>query len=896
MEFVFKPEEDTKTELPHNGKASSTLTKPKRRTRNKGTRTSAGMQADNYMVRVNWLYRPKDVSKPANDTRVLYVSMTSALCPIASIRGKCTVRHKEHIKDMDEFRHQPNHFWFDKMFDLYILRLFDIIPTEKMINFPPIVCDALCARFQFAIMEPGRAKEHCVAPCNCAKCSRWCSSEDSILCATCSSSYHMSCLNPPLMRKPRHGFAWSCAECNKAYEARLQGNSSDANLTSLTLQIGHGVPKDNQASNHQGAIPPPITRYEELNDYFSDRRHGKRLSSLTDTQKHNLKLWPFRYLGAHARIEDILDLDDRIYPRAVSRISNKHQAIVPDWPGRPVIYYESERPEKRSKKTKAIISSGKPARIFTTLPQNSDRIKITDLLNLPKKERPAWLQEKPSGYVERGGDETVTMMWKSPSSTDNDQDHGNAELFLKNFAAPYAKKIGVRPYTPNFVDACLKIFMDCEYDPEAALPRLKSITKRTLREPVLSTQEVVLFEEGVRKYGSELREVCKVVKTKKISDIVRYYYMWKKTPNGHKIWDNFEGRKRNSKARKIRSEGELIDVVADIADDSRYDSEKATLLKRNFICKHCQTTDSEFWHRASGHTVAGDDNPIIALCARCAILWRRYAVIWENPEEVLKKFSKCGSSSKRAFEDELLKDGEAIFAERNRPSDPPPSKRHKTVQKASEPVTPKQKIAIRSRAAKRSSPSNLSDSSFSSLSSLSSLSSVVDESVAEFLNGNLFKVTPLKNSDILSPSNNSTKKPPSNGSRPSPHSRKPKLKDAPPVSPTVSISPDSSILEDYIDISNSPENSETSETSDTSTPLKVTTNPPIILRIPTLKLVSKTRGVKKSSKETKKKKRLKQDTIRPDQSLITSYLAESPTSLSPRPLTLVQKILKAEKK
>lgn len=34
-------------------------------------------------------------------------------------------------------------------------------------------------------------------------------------CAGCQKSYHMSCLNPPLTRKPSKGFAWQCAFCTK---------------------------------------------------------------------------------------------------------------------------------------------------------------------------------------------------------------------------------------------------------------------------------------------------------------------------------------------------------------------------------------------------------------------------------------------------------------------------------------------------------------------------------------------------------------------------------------------------------------------------------------------------------------------------------------------------------
>lgn len=56
----------------------------------------------------------------------------------------------------------------------------------------------------------------------------------------------------------------------------------------------------------------------------------------TAEQIAQAKLWPYRYLGIHCRVEDALDYDDRIYPRASSRLGPKHQANVHIWHGRPV--------------------------------------------------------------------------------------------------------------------------------------------------------------------------------------------------------------------------------------------------------------------------------------------------------------------------------------------------------------------------------------------------------------------------------------------------------------------------------------------------------------------------------------------------------------------------------
>jgi hypothetical protein len=48
-------------------------------------------------------------------------------------------------------------------------------------------------------------------------------STSSVKCAGCQKSFHMSCLSPPLTRKPSKGFAWQCAFCSK-----VDSDDSDA--------------------------------------------------------------------------------------------------------------------------------------------------------------------------------------------------------------------------------------------------------------------------------------------------------------------------------------------------------------------------------------------------------------------------------------------------------------------------------------------------------------------------------------------------------------------------------------------------------------------------------------------------------------------------------------------
>lgn len=119
--------------------------------------------ADHYMVRVNWLYRPKDISKRTSDSRVLYATMNSDICPLASIRGRCNVTHRDHIKDIEEYRCKPDNFTLIN-FMIATLFVFRCCSYRKIINIPAEAQEVLCRRFKYAVVEIGRGKELCAAP------------------------------------------------------------------------------------------------------------------------------------------------------------------------------------------------------------------------------------------------------------------------------------------------------------------------------------------------------------------------------------------------------------------------------------------------------------------------------------------------------------------------------------------------------------------------------------------------------------------------------------------------------------------------------------------------------------------------------------------------------------
>jgi hypothetical protein len=125
-------------------------------------------------MRVNWYYRPRDVQRHQSDTRLVYATMHSDICPLTSLRGKCQIVHRADIKDMDEYRKNKDSFWFNQAFDRFIHRWYEVVPTKQVINVPERVKKALDERWKYVICEAARAKELTSEVKTCKRCSMYC--------------------------------------------------------------------------------------------------------------------------------------------------------------------------------------------------------------------------------------------------------------------------------------------------------------------------------------------------------------------------------------------------------------------------------------------------------------------------------------------------------------------------------------------------------------------------------------------------------------------------------------------------------------------------------------------------------------------------------------------------
>ncbi|CAG8954136.1 hypothetical protein HYFRA_00009240 [Hymenoscyphus fraxineus] len=630
-------------------------------------------------VRLNWYYRSRDIGRKTNDFRQVFASMHSDISPLTALRGKCEIKHKTEVENLDDLRRTQDSFWFEKLYDRYIHSYYDVIPTRLVINVPANVKKVLDERWKYIVVEPNRVKSFTTPSKSCKRCGEYSSKDDAVDCAICSETYHMSCVSPPLLKKPTRGFAWACGPCSKAQAKKLKERNTP-NIADLAdddeLNDEEESPAVTEAANDTGPTSP--ARSTNLDDSF--------VGADKQSQQGN---WLWRYLGQHCKVTDALDPDDRIHPRASSRVSKMHQVTVENWPGRPVEYVKA--PEVKRK----YVKGGAPKK---ETKQAKEAAAALEAEKLAREKRPKWVMDEPPGYTARGEDYdnddprcTAQLVYKAPDAEqlvpapDNDNDISMEKPedtaldgIIKKYvdeAVSIARQLHNIPEknTTNSMDVALQTLQSNGYDVNKALDVMKTLDKSVFKEPDLSPLELKKFEDGVTKHGSQWYSIKKHVKTMSAANVVRFYYTWKKTDRGKQVWGNCpkrKGKKETKQAEATAAPGKLQDDVADEYDDSAFDNEKAASKKRRFQCMFCATRQSRQWRRGPPPTgmiseatgakaTAKDKNNTLmeALCRRCAELWRRYAIQWEDIDEVNKKIAQNGGKAwKRKIDEEFLKE------------------------------------------------------------------------------------------------------------------------------------------------------------------------------------------------------------------------------------------------
>ncbi|KAG0365443.1 putative PHD type zinc finger protein with BAH domain-containing protein, partial [Gamsiella multidivaricata] len=583
-------------------------------------------------VRIGWFYRPKDVMARRNhDPRLLVATMHSDMNPLSSIRGRCTVTHQGYIKDLESYKKQPDHFYYNQLFDRYIHRFYDVLPVDSVRNLPPDVAEELSRRYQYIVVEAGTASEYTDAHRVCLICKRWCASGEALKCIMCQGFHHMLCINPPMLRKPSKGFAFQCALCTKL---ALDSASSSSAASSPSLLKQSSATNNSAASSGQNSprgspkqkavstlTVIPTSGGSNGASKVSSRNGMAALAAAAPSTSQEQKMshmWPFRYFGTHADIQDIFDPDDRVYPRASSRVGARYQAVVVKWdgPGRilatSTIFDDPQNSLLKGRSRKGGRGGRPPTKLkapeepmdtnsrahSASLDSTADGLDTPATPSSPAK---SGLNSDDPIYVERGGDETVSLRYSKPSHISDEYVTDYMDR-VKELSLPLAF------HSADLIDRALLELQKSKFNAEEALNEMTKIKQQDFMIKDWTDKEIKAFEEGIRLYGHELFAIKKKVETSK---------RFKSVGRGTVTSPVVEVGSR-SKVGMESGQERVLDrdsIIMPTAENSG-----------KFECAHCGTTSTSMWRRAPGEVDLQKKFPRV-FCNDCGNEWVRYVAL-----------------------------------------------------------------------------------------------------------------------------------------------------------------------------------------------------------------------------------------------------------------------------
>ncbi|ORX47405.1 BAH-domain-containing protein [Hesseltinella vesiculosa] len=552
--------------------------------------------SDGMEARIAWYNRPKDVMNPQHyDPALLLATLNSDMNPVSCIQGKCKVIHRYYIpKDQfNTYRRTPDQFYYSQLYDRYMQRIFDLLPCETIQNVPKDILDALTKRYQFIIVEQGKVRELTSAPRACTGCQSWCSSTDSVKCAGCQKFFHMTCVSPPLIRKPSKGFAWQCGTCSKlALDDQSKANPPDPRIIRSSLPSTRRTTRSRSQQHTSNTTPAsattPATPTPSVMNGAITKPTKPKLDLFSDPcQITTTNLWPFRYYGIHTTIKDIEDAEDRIYPLATGRIGARYQANVPetlspdDWYSDHAVEILSPPLDPKQLDSQQKLKRGRPIR--------------------PREEN----DRDPAMAIERGTDETVTLLFKQPTQLDD-------EALNTYMTEVRALPSPISSTSPDLYDIALHLLQVNKGDTQTALAQFKEWTDFPYCTS-WSYDEIKAFEHSISNHGHDLHAMKQYLTSKTMPEIVRFFYQWKKSNRYKSVYSHWTEVYRPTKQLKSWNRS-LFDCLIDrrqLKDEHFVNA----LVNNNIASSPSPLSTSNTPHigmstspKTNGHRAHGDDD------------------------------------------------------------------------------------------------------------------------------------------------------------------------------------------------------------------------------------------------------------------------------------------------
>jgi len=621
-------------------------------------------------AKIAWFLRPRDIlgKKKNFDSRLLLATMHYDINPISSIRGKCIIKHTSHIEDLEAYKQQEDTFYYNKLYDRYSQRLYDVVPVEEIRNLSDTLIQAFYP-YKFIIVDEGKASDF-VERRECAVCEKWVDSDVLLDCLHCHRKFHMYCIDPPLTKKPPKGYAWECLDC-LGILSELNEEEENEN---------GGINLDEFRNTHHNNTKDRKKIYiEKLKEIIeSDKAKAKKREPLL--QKRNIippnadqfeePKWPYIYFGdisrRHSFLTDNLDPTD-IFPKTCSRTGKKYQSEIPD-----LLTPEEIEEEKKINIDEQIIKYD-----ASLENENQERSHNNNSKSKGRKKRGKFKEETPIGL--RGS--KYELVYSKPDDWKDEK----VNEYIKNI-----KECHPEIQNMDLFDRALLELHKNNYDIDNSFSIMKKITLKDLDLPTWSKTEIKQFENGIIKYGHELQYVKQEVPTKRRKDVVQYFYRWKKTKRYRLIYsqfckvhrpgkvfadlesnsddkdkdtkdniktegddnkesrndktdsDNTEIKKENNELNnKKKDEKNIKDSDnKDDNDDENDHDEKKPLKTESIMCSNCN------------EIVSINENSISkTMCEECLIYWLKYY----TPKPIHDKKNKDNCKLKRKREEEKQK-------------------------------------------------------------------------------------------------------------------------------------------------------------------------------------------------------------------------------------------------
>ncbi|KAJ2791216.1 putative PHD type zinc finger protein with BAH domain-containing protein, partial [Coemansia guatemalensis] len=410
----------------------------------------------------------------------------------------------------------------------------------------------------------------------------------------------------------------------------------------------------------------------------------------------NRGLWPFRYFGINTNIDDVLHDDERIYPRAVSRIGPKYQAIIPDMvsPSGPELDRQLMAENAKMLGAKDRKPNGKIAHArdkalnlqgTTNGRASNGQFSMGHSYNGNRTGRETnGTGLSPVTGAGGGGGGGGTTRWHGKNAEQMDRTWDEIEMRRGNHDAllffrqpkflsddeldmymeaivPFLQRHmeTIRDFTLlDCQDAALHGLALHKYDVEEALISIPDCPEGYVRQrspgDYWTPETMLRFNDYLREFGSNLQAIHESLPAITRRAITLHYYLVRHSRLGEQLLEAYDNRNHGGQRRTNLGQGEsAVNVHPEVASDavpsgvntpassprSRPDENERSLLR----CANCARERATRWHPAPPELAFHNTRSAKAsatqrvVCGACRTHWLHYGVMPDGDAAAARK-------------------------------------------------------------------------------------------------------------------------------------------------------------------------------------------------------------------------------------------------------------------